>query len=541
MNRFKTMDWGTFILAVVVLFSVVIPLIFFPQASENIILNLNNIVTGKLGMLYLGMGLAILIFVLYISFGKYGHVTLGNASEEPEFSTVSWAAMLFCAGIGSSILYWGVIEWAYYIESPPFHLKPRSEEAINYAATYGIFHWGPIAWAIYVLPALPIAYSLYVKKVPIIKISHACRPILGKYSDNWVGKIIDVLFIFGLLGGAGTTLGLGTPMISAGIGSIFNIDGDNLAIRIGVLIVATLIFAVSSYSGLKYGIKILSDINIWLTFGLLIFVFIFGPTVFIMETSFSSLGLMFRDFFRMATWLEPFGGVSKDIPEESFPQSWTVFYWAWWLVYAPFVGLFIARISKGRTLKEVVLGTISYGTLGSILFFGILGNYALWLELSGTFSVTEVLQSQGGPAAIMSVLNQLPVSKLVTVIFVIVAILYLATTFDSGSYILAGATQTSVEDEPYRWNRLFWAFALSLLPFSLLLISGDETLNLLQTASIIAGVPLILIFIMLMISFIKSLSDDRVKLEERSRKYKEKERRTLSITYAKEKNKWWEN
>lgn len=179
--------------------------------------------------------------------------------------------------------------------------------------------------------------------------------------------------------------------------------------------------------------------------------------------------------------------------------------------------------------------------IGSILFFGILGNYALWLELSGTFSVTEVLQSQGGPAAIMSVLNQLPLSKLVTVIFVIVATLYLATTFDSGSYILAGATQTSVEDEPYRWNRLFWAFALSLLPFSLLLISGDETLNLLQTASIIAGVPLILIFIMLMISFIKSLSDDRVKLEERSRKYKEKERRTLSITYAKEKNKWWEN
>lgn len=145
MKRFKTMDWGTFILAVVALFSVVIPLIFFPQASENIILNLNNIVTGKLGTLYLGMGLAVLIFVLYISFGKYGHVTLGNASEEPEFSTVSWAAMLFCAGIGSSILYWGVIEWAYYIESPPFHLKPRSEEAINYAATYGIFHWGPIA------------------------------------------------------------------------------------------------------------------------------------------------------------------------------------------------------------------------------------------------------------------------------------------------------------------------------------------------------------------------------------------------------------
>lgn len=541
MKHFKTMDWGTFILAVIVLFAVVIPLIYFPEVSEQVILSLNEIVTGQLGTVYLGIGLAVLLFVLYIAFGKYGHVTLGEASEKPEFNTLSWAAMLFCAGIGSSILYWGVIEWAYYYDAPPFHIEPRSEEAVNYAATYGMFHWGPIAWAIYVLPALPIAYSLYVKKVPIIKISHACRPILGKHADNWVGKIIDVLFIFGLLGGAGTTLGLGTPMIAAGIGSIFNIDGDTMAIRIGVLVVATLIFAVSSYSGLKYGIKILSDINIWLTFGLLLFVFILGPTVFIMETTLSSLGLMITDFFRMATWLEPFGGVGADIPEENFPQSWTVFYWSWWLVYAPFVGLFIARISKGRNLKEVILGTIVYGTLGSVLFFGILGNYGLWLELSGTFSVTEVLSNEGGPGAIMAVLGQLPLSKLVIAVFVITAIIYLATTFDSGSYILAGATQTSIEDEPYRWNRLFWAFALSLLPFSLLLISGDDALNLLQTASIVAGVPLIIIFIMLMISFIKTLSNDRVKLEERSRNVKEKERRTLSITYAKEKNKWWED
>ncbi len=291
--------------------------------------------TTGLGAVYLAVGLAVFFFVLYIAFGKYGQVTLGKESDEPEFGTFSWAAMLFCAGIGSSILYWGVIEWVYYYQAPPFHLDPASEEAINYATTYGIFHWGPIAWAIYVLPALPIAYSLYVKKRPILKISLACEPILGKYTTRWPGKLIDVLFIFGLLGGAGTTLGLATPMIAAGMESLFGIDGE------------------------------------WLTFILLGFVFIVGPTVFIMETTVSSVGLMIKDFFRMATWLEPFGGYN-DVPETSFPQSWTVFYWAWWLVYAPFVGLFIARISKG--MKSMSSTTFMMtGRRGHILHPAALG------------------------------------------------------------------------------------------------------------------------------------------------------------------------
>lgn len=538
MKKFRLMDWPTFIASLLILLSVVVPLIAFPEASRNTILQLNEWVTTGLGAVYLAVGLAVFFFVLYIAFGKYGQVTLGKESDEPEFGTFSWAAMLFCAGIGSSILYWGVIEWVYYYQAPPFHLDPASEEAINYATTYGIFHWGPIAWAIYVLPALPIAYSLYVKKRPILKISLACEPILGKYTTRWPGKLIDVLFIFGLLGGAGTTLGLATPMIAAGMESLFGIDGEGSALRLGILVAATVIFAVSSYSGLKRGIKVLSDINLWLTFILLGFVFIVGPTVFIMETTVSSVGLMIKDFFRMATWLEPFGGYNN-VPETSFPQSWTVFYWAWWLVYAPFVGLFIARISKGRRLKEVVLGTLLYGTLGCALFFGILGNYGLWLELSGTFSVTEVLNNQSGEAAIMAVIGQLPFGKLTTAVFVLTALIYLATTFDSGSYILSATTQTEVDGEPYRWNRLFWAFALSVLPFSLMLISGEDSLGLLQTASIVAGAPLIIIFVMLMISFIRTLGDDRVKLEERHRAHKEKERRTLSISYAK-RDKWWE-
>ncbi|AQL55468.1 BCCT family transporter [Abyssicoccus albus] len=538
MKKYQLMDWPTFILALIVLLAVVLPLILFQEASSEIIMDLNGFVTNQLGTAYLAIGLVIFIYCLYLAFGKYGGIKLGHSEDKPEFNTLSWAAMLFCAGIGSSILYWGIIEWAYYYDSPPFHISPRSEEAINYAASYGIFHWGPLAWSIYVLPALPIAYALFIKNENIIRISHACRPLLGKHTDSWIGKIIDVLFIFGLLGGAGTTLGLATPMIAEGVSVLTGVNSEALWLRILILLLSTIIFAFSSYTGIKNGIKKLSDINIWLTFLLLAFVFIVGPTVFIMETTLSSLGLIFRDFFRMATWLEPFGGYNG-IEETKFPQSWTVFYWAWWLVYSPFVGLFIARISKGRTIKEVILGTIIYGTLGCTLFFGILGNFGLWLELSGTFSVTEVLKEQSGPAAIMSILSQLPMSNIAIIIFVLTAIIYLSTTFDSGSYILAGATQKKVDGEPYRFNRLFWAFALSFIPLALLIISGNDSLTLLQTASIVSGAPLIVIFIILMISFMKTLSSDRIKLEERSRLFKEKERKTLSIRYAKD-DRWWE-
>ncbi len=191
---------------------------------------------------------------------------------------------------------------------------------------------------------------------------------------------------------------------------------------------------------MKKGIQKLSDINVWLSFVLLAFIFIIGPTVFIMETTVTGFGNMLRDFFHMATWLEPFGGI-KGRKETNFPQDWTIFYWSWWLVYAPFIGLFIARISKGRRLKEVVLGTIIYGTLGCVLFFGIFGNYAVYLQISGQFNVTQYLNTHGTEATIIEVVHHLPFPSLMIVLFLVSAFLFLATTFDSGSYILAAASQ----------------------------------------------------------------------------------------------------
>nr|WP_263314647.1 BCCT family transporter [Mammaliicoccus sp. Marseille-Q6498] len=534
MQKYKIMDWWTFFGTIAVLLIAVVPMMVFPKASQDVITGINDMISNTMGAWYLILGLVIFGFVLYIAFGKYGNVTLGKANDRPEFNNFSWISMLFCAGIGSDILYWGVIEWAFYYQVPPYGAKGMSDQALEYATMYGMFHWGPIAWAIYVLPALPIGYLVFVKKKPIYKISQACRPILKGQTDKIPGKIVDILFIFGLLGGAATSLALGVPLISAGIERLTGLDGGNMVMRSIILLVITVIFAISSYTGLKKGIQKLSDVNVWLTFLILGIVLIAGPTIFIMETTVSGFGNMLKNFFRMATWLEPFGGIGGR-KETNFPQDWTIFYWAWWIVYAPFIGLFIARISKGRTLKEVVLGTIIYGTLGCVLFFGIFGNYAVYLELSGQFDVVHYLNQYGAETTIIEVMHQLPFPKVMIVLFLISAFLYLATTFDSGAYILAAATQKEVIDEPLKANRLFWAFALCLLPFSLMLVGGDKALEVLKTASIIASFPLTFIFVMMMVSFIKTLSGDRIQLQQRADKHKQIERRSLRIVQVKAK------
>ncbi|RYG72561.1 BCCT family transporter [Lentibacillus lipolyticus] len=496
-------DWPTFIGALIILLAVSIPLAVFPESGKEIVSMANDFMTGNFGVLYLIFGLAAFAFLAYVSFSKNGQIKLGDKDSEREFGTFSWAAMLFAAGIGSSILYWGMIEWAFYYQGPPFGIEGESKEAIQWASAYGIFHWGPIAWAIYTLPALPIAYFYYVRKKPVLKISEAVRPVLGKLVDTPLGMVIDVLFMFGLMGGAGTTLALGTPMIAQGVNNITGLP-PNLATKTVIMLLCTAIFAISAYSGLRRGIKVLSDVNLWLAIFILAFIFVLGPTVFISETTFTSLGLILNNFFEMATWLEPFANVGG-FTETGFPEAWTVFYWAWWLVYAPFVGLFVARISRGRTIQEMVLGTILYGTLGSVLFFGVMGNYGLHLQLTGTFDVVGYMNETSPQAAIIAILDHLPMAVIMVPLFTILAIIFLATTFDSSSYILAAVVQKEVQKEPLRWNRLFWAFTLCLMPLVLMYVGDLETL---QTASIVAGFPVLFIMGLLTWSFMKASNED---------------------------------
>ncbi|WP_162046769.1 BCCT family transporter [Vibrio taketomensis] len=503
-NSFSLIDKPTFFGAIGMLLSVVIPLILFPEQGAEWIATAKTFMTDKLGFLYLALGIGAFFFMVYVIFSDMGQIKLGEPDEKPEFSTVSWAAMLFCGGIGASILYWGCIEWAYYYQSPPFQLEAGSEEAVRWAATYGIFHWGPIAWAIYLIPALPIAYFYYVRKQPALKVSSALMPVLGETrSKGALGKIVDVLFIFGLLGGAATSLGLAAPLIGEGLNYLFGLPKNTFS-QVMVLLLCTAIFAYSSYAGLEKGIKFLSNINFWGAMGLLAFVLIVGPTIFILETGLDSLGRMLSNFFVMATWAEPFGGYGS-FDDTHFPQDWTIFYWAWWLVFAPSMGLFVARISRGRTIKQMVSGSIFFGSLGCFLFFMVLGNYGLSLQLSGELDVVGILNAEGATKAIFSMLEALPMGTVVIAAFTVLCIIFTATTFDSISYILASVVQNDVTEEPMRWNRMFWAFALSFLPAVLMFMGGLSTL---QTAAIVGGLPLLGIAVMLMVSAVRATTLD---------------------------------
>ncbi|TVU71857.1 MULTISPECIES: BCCT family transporter [Cobetia] len=503
-NSFDMIDKPTFFGSIFLLLAVTVPLLIFPEQGALWVAAAKDFVTTKLGVLYLLLGVGAGGFMIYIIFSDIGQIKLGEPEEKPEFSIISWAAMLFCAGIGASILYWSMIEWVYYYQAPPFHIEGGTPEAAKWAAAYGIFHWGPLAWAIYLIPAVPIAYFYYVRHHSVLKISEALMPVLGeKLARGWLGKLVDVTFIFGMLGGGATTLGLAAPMINEGVHELFGVP-KTLTTQIIVLLVCTSLFGYSAFVGLKKGIKLLSDINFWLAISLLLFIFIAGPTLFMANTGLDALGRVLSNIIHMATWLEPFAEF-QGFEDTHFPQNWTIFYWAWWLVFAPSVGLFIARISRGRTIRVMVAGSMFFGTLGCFLFFMVLGNYGLYLQLSGTLDVVSILNEQSPTAAIFAMLHTLPLDYLVIFAFTLLALIFTATTFDSISYILAAVVQKEVDEEPMRWNRLFWAFALSFMPIVLMFVGGLDTL---QTASIIGGVPLLLVAVLLCISIVRAAHYD---------------------------------
>lgn len=496
----KRIEKGIMIPAILIVLVISLGIILDSETSKRIITWTQEIVINQFGYIYIWYGIFAFVFVLGVSFSKYGKVKLGSKEEQPEFKTFSWAAMLFCAGIGASVIYWGVIEWSYYYRALPYGVSRESFQAAELAATYGIFHWGPVAWSIYAVSSAAIGYLYHVKKISVLRISEACRPILKDKVDGILGKGIDVLFILGLLGGAGTSLGLGTPLATEGIARVFNID-ISIFLEIAVLLVITLLFATSAYSGLKKGIKILSDINILFTFLLLLFVFIVGDTIFILNMGTTSIGVLIDKFPIMMTWLDPVG-------KSGFPQAWTLFYWAWWVAYAPFMGMFIARISKGRTVKNMLLGSITFGSIGCAVFFIILGNYGLNLQLSGSYNVIESLSKFGGPVTIINILETMPVSKVIILLVTIVSIVFMATTFDSASYVMAVTVHKKLaeDDEPDRWIRVFWAFALAVVPISFLLLESE--LSILQTASIVAALPVTFIGVLTAWSYIKMVKED---------------------------------
>nr|WP_321258731.1 BCCT family transporter [uncultured Pseudodesulfovibrio sp.] len=466
--------------ALSIILAACIPLLMYPEAGERIINSMFQFVTVKMGWLYMLFGAGTFTLLMWFAFGPFSHKRLG---DKVEYSTFSWIGMLFCAGVGAGIMFGGSIDWAYYA-AYPMHGEPAgSLEAYEWGSAYGMFHWGPICWSIYAVLAVPIGYSYYVKRVPILNISQACTGLLGDKVNGWQGKVIDILFMTGLVAGSATALGLGIPIVAAAIASVAGIE-HSFWLEFGTLLLVTSIFCVSASLGLKKGLSKLSDFNVMIAMALLLFVFIVGPTVFLTDMAITSLGLMYSKLITMATSMDPMDSVG-------FTKDWTVFYYAWFVAYAPFMSLFIAKISRGRTVREVVLGPVLIASLGCGCFYLVFGNFGLYLQLTGQLDVVSMVKTVKGATAIMAIADFIPMASLYKVVFAGVTAISMATTFDAVSFALAATTTLKLtpDEEPARWNRLFWALSLGLVPTGIMLIDGP--LSVLQTASIVVGLPVL--------------------------------------------------
>ncbi|MFY0624896.1 MAG: BCCT family transporter [Reichenbachiella sp.] len=469
------------------------PLIVFPLQSRIQLENIKLIIEDNIGSLYQLLALTVFIFSIWLAFGKHGKTRLGENNYN--FSTYSWASMLFCAGVATGILYWGTIEWSYYLLNPPFGLDRNDPLTIEYASTYGMFHWGLVGWSFYCIPAVAISYAYYIKKYPVLRLSRGCQAVLGeKMMRGRTGKIIDILFMVGLLGSTGTSMGLGTPMITAGIEHLTGIP-DSFGMKITVITICAVIFSVSVYLGLGRGIKKLSNTNTIIAFFFLSFVFIVGPSAFMLKMSVNSFGLMTQNFIRMLTWTDP-------LSDSRFVEDWSIFYWAWWVAVGPFMGIFITKISGGRTIRQMVLGTMLFGSLGCTIFYGVLGNYALDLHLNGKLNILEMVENSSPAKAIAHIIASLPFGNMMLFMFCTMSVIFMATSFDSTSYTLASCASEKLEahKDPERWQRLFWAFALIILPLTLMFVGGLEALKI---AVLISALPLIIVYIIMCWSLIK--------------------------------------
>jgi len=493
-------DWPSFVLCALILTGASIPLFVFPDVSEAVLEKLYEFIATEFGIFYLLASVAAIGFLTWLGFSRYGAIRLGEQDESPEFREISWVGMLFCAGVGAGLLYWCATEWAFYYDAPPFGAEPRSVEAQEWASTYGLFHWGFTAWAFYCLPAIAIAYPYYTKKLDILRFSVSCHWFLKDNNHGPLARTIDFLFMIALLGGAASSLGFSTPMIAACLGWLFGVEVND-SLEIGVVLLCMVLFALSVWLGLKKGIKRLSDINVVLAFGLLLFILAVGPTAFLLKTSLNGVGLMADNFLRMNFWTDPF-------TDSGFVESWTIFYWAWWIAFAPYIGLFVTRISRGRTIRQVIFGMLVWGSLGSWLFYMIMGNYALSLELTGQVDFTGIMSREGGSAAIVAMLEQLPLTAVVIAVFSVISIVFAATTYDSASYTLASSATLHLKagDDPARWHRVFWALALGLMPVALMLLQGN--LRPIQVILLIVSFPILFVGVAMSVSLVKSLRAD---------------------------------
>ncbi len=449
------------------------------------------------GWLFVLTSSSFVVFVIWLAMSKYGTIPLGRDDEEPEFRTSSWIAMMFSAGMGIGLMFYGVSEpLSHFVTAPP-GTGGDPDSAAQTAMATTMFHWTLHPWAIYAVVGLAIAYGVY-RKGRVQLISAAFVPLLGKRATGGAGRVIDMFAIFATLFGSATSLGLGALQISSGLEIVGDIGPLGNGTLVVIITVLTICFVLSAVSGVAKGIQWLSNINMVLAVVLALFLFVLGPTVFILNLVPTSLGSYVQDLAMMAART---GAEGADT--EAWLGSWTVFYWAWWLSWTPFVGMFIARISRGRTIRQFVTGVLLVPSVVSVLWFCILGGTAIDLQQAGT----DIANAGGLEAQLFGTLDALPLATVASVLVMLLVAIFFVSGADAASIVMGSLSEHGTT-EPRRGVVIFWGVATGAVAAVMLIAGGEDALQGLQTITIVAALPFVVIMIGLAASLVRELRTD---------------------------------
>ncbi|MDN4473896.1 BCCT family transporter [Demequina zhanjiangensis] len=476
-----------------------------PDTAGDFFQGVNDNIVGALGWYYI---LAVAIFVafsFYMGLSRFGRIRLGKESDRPEFSTVSWFSMLFAAGMGIGLVFWGVAEPLNHFANPrPAVAGLPTADVAEQAINQSYMHWGIHAWAIYAVVGAAIAYTVHRLGKPM-SIRWSLQPVLGNRVKGGLGHAIDVAAVVGTLFGVATSLGLGVSQIASGMDAVDLLtDPGNLA-KVIIIGIITMISLASLLSGVGKGIKWLSNANLVLAGGLLLFVLIAGPSLFLAREFVQSIGTYIQDFIGLTFDVSAYEGQAG----EDWQAGWTTFYWGWWIAWAPFVGIFIARISKGRTVGEFVAGVLAVPTIITFMWFSIMGGTALYREMNGPGGLIGEDGSVDSTMSLFSMLADLPGGYLISIGAIILIALFFITSSDSGSLVVSMLTADGTDDPP-RWVRVFWGVTEGLVAAALLVAGG---LGALQTASIIAALPFSIVMLLMVVSLWKMFHKEHLRYE----------------------------
>lgn len=486
------LDWFTILVPLGIMLSMAVFFMIRPDESAAVLTVIRGFLGDDCSILYAVVGIGSFMATMYLAFSKYGKIKLGGKNDKPQYSSFKWGTMIFTSTMGADILFYSLCEWSMYAGEDYIQSKGIQE----WASTYPFFHWGPIVWSFYIILSVAFGYMLHVRKRDKQRFSEACRPLLGKQVDRLPGRTIDFFAIFALLCGSATTFSLATPLMSDAICNVLNINHSPAIAAIFLLIIA-LVYTIAVLLGMK-GIQSLASLCTYFFLALIAYFLIFGGEIrYILETSFQSIGNLIQNFIPMSTYMDP-------LRKTSFPQNWTIYYWAYWLVYCSGTPFFLGQISKGRTVKQTVLGSYAWALAGTALSFMILGNYALAQQMKHGLDVTGFVAAGGTYSqAIIKVFETLPLYKVGLVLLVVAMISFYSTTFDAVTLVIASYSYRRLEKDrtPDKKLMVFWAITLILLP--LVLIFREQSLYCLQSVTIIGAAPVAIIVTMIIISFFK--------------------------------------